>query len=110
MKLKRLEIVNFRNVKNFSIDVPNNSKAIILNGKNGIGKSTILDAIYWLLCDETLVYGSQGSDNIDKNNRKEPVDITAIFVKDNGEDLKLRRKLTPKFTKTGEFSKYDNEL
>lgn len=110
MKLKRLEIVNFRNVKNFSIDVPSNSKAIILNGKNGIGKSTILDAIYWLLCDETLVYGSQGSDNIDKNNRKEPVDITAIFVKDNGEDLKLRRKLTPKFTKTGEFSKYDNEL
>ena len=85
-------------------------KTTILSGKNGSGKSTIIDAIFWLLTDETLVYGCQNSDNLDKNDRKLPVNVCGYFIKDNGESLKLRRKLTPKFNKAGEFSKYDTEL
>lgn len=110
MKLVKLEIANFRNLKDFKQEFSNEAKTIVFLGKNGIGKSTILDSIMWLLCDETLVYGCQNDDNLDKNDRTKPVDVTAIFVKDNGEELKLQRILTPKFTKSGEFSKYENTL
>ena len=107
MKLVSLEIERFRNLKNLNLTFPSDKKAIILSGKNGIGKSTILDSILWLLCDETIVYGGQNDDNLDKNDRKSPINVCATFVKDDGSTLKLRRALTPKFTRSGEFSKYE---
>lgn len=110
VRLTKLEIENFRALKNYTLELPLDKKTTVLSGKNGSGKSTIIDAIFWLLCDETLVYGCQNSDNLDKNDRKLPVNVCGYFIKDNGESLKLRRKLTPKFNKAGEFSKYETEL
>lgn len=110
MRLNKLEIINFRFVKNLTFEVPNDSKGIIFTGKNGIGKSTIIDSILWLLCDETLVYGGQNSENLDKSDRKTPVEVSAVFIKDDGSKLELKRILTPKFNKLGEFTKYDTQL
>ena len=109
MRLIKLEIENFRAVKDLTLEFPTDKKCAFIGGKNGCGKSTIIDSILWLLCDETIVYGCQNDDNLDKNERLKAVNVCGTFIKDDGSELKLRRKLTPKFTKAGEFSKYENE-
>lgn len=110
MRLKKIDIVKFRNLSNVSFEIPEGKKAIVFSGLNGIGKTTVIDSVMWLLCDETLVYGKENSDNLDKNNRKDTVEVTCLFVKDNGDELELKRKLYPKYTKSGEFSSYANEF
>lgn len=110
MRLKKIDIVKFRNLSNVSFEIPDGKKAIVFSGLNGIGKTTIIDSVMWILCDETLVYGKENSDNLDKNNRKDTVEVTCLFVKDNGDELELKRKLYPKYNKAGEFSSYANEF
>ena len=110
MRLKKIDIVKFRNLSNVSFEIPDGKKAIVFSGLNGIGKTTMIDSVMWILCDETLVYGKENSDNLDKNNRKDTVDVTCLFVKDNGDELELKRKLYPKYNKAGEFSSYANEF
>lgn len=110
MRLKKINIVKFRNLSNVSFEIPEGKKAIVFSGFNGIGKTTMIDCIMWLLCDETIVYGKENSDNLDKNNRRDTIEVSCLFVKDNGDELELKRKLYPKFTKTGEFSTYANEF
>ena len=110
MRLKKIDIVKFRNLSNIHFEIPEGKKAIVFSGLNGIGKTTIIDSIMWLLCDETLVYGKENSDNLDKNNRKDTIEVSCLFVKDNGDELELKRKLYPKYTKAGEFSTYANEF
>ena len=110
MRLKKIDIVKFRNLSNVSFEIPDGKKAIVFSGLNGIGKTTIIDSVMWILCDETLVYGKENSDNLDKNNRKDTVEVTCLFVKDNGDELEFKRKLYPKYNKAGEFSSYANEF
>lgn len=110
MRLKKIDIVKFRNLSNVSFEIPEGKKAIVFSGLNGIGKTTMIDSVMWTLCDETLVYGKENSDNLDKNNRKDTVEVTCLFVKDNGDELELKRKLYPKYNKAGEFSSYANEF
>lgn len=110
MRLKKIDIVKFRNLSNVSFEIPEGKKAIVFSGLNGIGKTTVIDSVMWLLCDETLVYGKENSDNLDKNNRQDTVEVTCLFVKDNGDELELKRKLYPKYNKAGEFSSYANEF
>lgn len=110
MRLKKIDIVKFRNLSNVSFEIPEGKKDIVFSGLNGIGKTTVIDSVMWLLCDETLVYGKENSDNLDKNNRQDTVEVTCLFVKDNGDELELKRKLYPKYNKAGEFSSYANEF
>lgn len=110
MRLKKIDIVKFRNLSNVSFEIPEGKKAIVFSGLNGIGKTTMIDSVMWTLCDETLVYGKENSDNLDKNSRKDTVEVTCLFVKDNGDELELKRKLYPKYNKAGEFSSYANEF
>lgn len=110
MRLKKISIVKFRNLSNVEFEIPDGKKAVVFGGRNGVGKTTMIDSVMWLLCDETIVYGKENSDNLDKNSRKETVEVTCLFVKDDGTELELKRKLYPKFTKSGEFSSYANEF
>ena len=110
MRLKKISIVKFRNLSNVEFEIPDGKKAVVFGGRNGVGKTTMIDSVMWLLCDETIVYGKENSDNLDKNSRKETVEVTCLFVKDDGTELELKRKLYPKYTKSGEFSSYANEF
>ena len=49
MKLKKLEINNFKGIKNLVVTFDDNTK---IYGKNASGKTTIFDAYSWLLWDK----------------------------------------------------------
>lgn len=47
--IKHLELTNFKGIKDFKVDF---STSTSIYGANGTGKTTIADAIYWLLFDK----------------------------------------------------------
>ena len=80
MKIKKIKIDSFRGLKNLEFDLKN--KINVFSGANGLGKSTIIDSIMWVLTDETLVYGKQNSDNRNFENLKDVIKVTLEL--DNG--------------------------
>lgn len=51
MKLKKLHIENYKNLKDFVLDFENDNGLSILVGNNGSGKSNILEAISGIFCE-----------------------------------------------------------
>lgn len=47
MKIDKLHLINFRSYKNLHISFPD-KKLVFLTGKNGIGKTNIIEAVYFL--------------------------------------------------------------
>ena len=45
--LKRLTLTNFKGLRNVAIDF--NGSVTTISGKNGTGKTTVIDGFYWLL-------------------------------------------------------------
>lgn len=89
MIIKNLEIINFRGIKNLHFDF--NKKINVFSGRNGIGKTSVIDAIMWMLTDETLVYEKQNADNRNTNNLKEVVNVILELANEN-ENYVLERK------------------
>lgn len=91
MKIENLKIESFRGLKDLEFNFKEGLN--LFSGSNGIGKSTVIDAIMWVLCDETLVYGKQSADNRNQNNLR---DIIKVSLKlDNG--LELERTYYDKY-------------
>lgn len=88
MKIKNVEIKRFRNLENVSFDLQQTN---IFSGKNGIGKTTIIDSILWCLCGETIVYGKQDSDNRNSHNFRDIVNVI-LTIEFNGVETTLERK------------------
>ncbi len=74
MIIKSLEISNFRGIKNLHFDF--SKKINVFSGRNGIGKTSVIDSIMWVLCDETLVYEKQNADNRNTNNLRDAVNVS----------------------------------
>ena len=51
MKLKKLHIENYKNLKHFDLDFENDNGLSIIVGNNGSGKSNILEAISGIFCE-----------------------------------------------------------
>lgn len=60
MKLISLELTNFKNIKHFVLEADGEDKNIY--GKNGVGKTTLADAYYWLLTDKSSLDKKLDSD------------------------------------------------
>lgn len=88
MKIKNVEIKRFRNLENVSFDLKQTN---IFSGKNGIGKTTIIDSILWCLCGETIVYGKQDSDNRNSHNLRDIVNVI-LTIEFNDVETTLERK------------------
>ncbi len=86
MKINELVVENFRNVSNKTFNLKANYN--ILKGANGLGKTTIIDSILWVLTGETIVCGKNDADNRNQNDLKLPLGVKITF--DNG--LVLERK------------------
>lgn len=60
MKLISLELTNFKNIKHFVLEADGEDKNVY--GKNGVGKTTLADAYYWLLTDKSSLDKKLDSD------------------------------------------------
>ncbi len=93
MNLKNLTLVNFRKFKNTTIEFPDGVTGII--GLNGAGKSTIFEAVAWVL------YGSVAartpSDQIKRQNTSitDPCRVELEFVFE-GENYRIVREMKGK--------------
>lgn len=86
MRITEIVIENFRNVSNKTFDLK--PKYNVFVGANGLGKTTLIDSVLWVLCGETIVYGKSDPDNRNKNDLRLPIGVKITF--DN--NLVLERK------------------
>lgn len=97
IKIKKLEIENFKCHQNLTLDF--NGRNAVISGDNATGKTTIFDALVWLL------FSKDSKGNGEKNIEIKPLDLTGA-VKDhqaitsveavllvNDTELSLRRTL-----------------
>lgn len=104
MYIKHLKIEKFRAVENVEFDFNLNINA--LGGDNGVGKTTVIDSILWMLSDETMVCGKDNNKNLDDNDKTKPIIVELSFEKDEG-NFVLKREYRANF-KDGEFKDYSN--
>lgn len=100
VQLKRLSLLNFKGIRNLSIDFDNNTNIF---GDNGTGKTTIFDSILWLL------FGKDSTDRKDfelktldsENNVIPKIDheVEGDFLV-NSEPVRLKRVFREKWVKT----------
>ncbi|HBG40217.1 MAG TPA: hypothetical protein DDW85_02235 [Porphyromonadaceae bacterium] len=100
IKLKKLEIVNFKAIKELTIIFTD--KETVLSGANGTGKTTILDAFMWLLFGKDSTGRSDTNFNIKTLNKNgDPIlnlDHNVIGVLDvSGREVTLQRTLKEKW-------------
>lgn len=108
MYLQQLVAKKFRGIKDITL---NFEKGInVLDAKNGVGKTTILDCVLWLLADETLVYGSDNTSNVDMNDPDTEIEVIGTFIKNDGTTLELTRNYRAVYKKDGTFSSFENTL
>ena len=85
LKIVKITLENYRNIDYKELDL--NSKSILLLGKNGLGKTNIIEALYWALNGQ-LFSGDSKSDRIG---------ITPVNAVD-GLKTKVSIEFEPKYT------------
>ena len=108
MLIKSLSIQKFRAIENVDFQFKDGINAF--GGENGVGKTTVLDSILWMLCDDTLITGQDNSKNLDDNASDKPIQVEMTLELASGVELNLKREYQPKFTKDGTFASYSNKF
>lgn len=107
MYIENLKIEKFRAVENVEFNFgADNINA--LGGDNGIGKTSVLDSMLWILSDETLVCGKDNTKNLDDNDKTKPIVVELTLVKADGSKLELKREYKALFKEDGTFRDYSN--
>ena len=107
MYIEHLKIEKFRAVKNVEFDF-GDKNINALGGENGVGKTTIIDSILWVLSDETLVCGKDNTKNLDDNDKTKPLVVELTLVKADQTRLVLKREYKALFKDDGTFKDYSN--
>ena len=100
MRIKKLELTNFRNYDKFKLETSDNLNIII--GENGVGKTSILESIY--ICSLARTFKSNDEDVILKKDR--------LFskIKIDLEVQNKTKKLEYTLTDKGKKTKINNSL
>lgn len=101
LALRELNIENFKGIKSLHLDFPTNKTNI--SGENGSGKTTIFDAVTWLLFNkDSLGAGDFEIRPLDENGKTvDMIDIkvSANFVDlDTGKDISFGKTQSQKWT------------
>lgn len=111
MKLLKLTLTNFKGIRSFTLEP--NGKDVSIYGTNASGKTTVFDAVTWLLFDKgstgepgfsPKTVGADGAEVHNINNRVDAVfqlddGLTIIFSKDQSENwVKKRGNITEDFS------------
>lgn len=98
MKLTKLELLNFKGLKTFTI---NFNGDVIIRGDNATGKTTVFDSVCWLL------FGKDSLDRADFEIKTldggEPIhkvnhEVTGTFTLDEGGTVELKRVYREKYS------------
>ncbi len=98
MKLTKLELLNFKGLKSFTIDLNGN---VVIRGDNATGKTTVFDSVCWLL------FGKDSLDRADfeiktlddgKPIHKVNHEVTGTFTLDEGGTVELKRVYREKYS------------
>lgn len=90
MKVKGLKISHLRNViqAEFSFD----ENLVKISGKNGAGKSTVIDGIFLAILGKTYIGKGRSVENlISQGEKKTEIEV---ILEGNGKKLKIERKIT----------------
>ena len=104
MKLLKLELNNFKAIKEFTFEPNGEDKSIF--GKNGVGKTTLVDAYFWVLVGKSSTDKKVDDDIKLKDNTGNPQldnglehKVSAILELDNGTQVTLSKIYQEKWTK-----------
>ena len=98
MKLTKLELLNFKGLKSFSININGD---VVIRGDNATGKTTVFDSVCWLL------FGKDSLDRADFEIKTldggEPIhkvnhEVTGTFTLDEGGTIELQRIYREKYS------------
>ena len=98
MKLTKLELLNFKGLKSFAINLNGD---VVIRGDNATGKTTVFDSVCWLL------FGKDSLDRADFEIKTleagEPVhkvnhEVTGTFTLDEGGTVELKRVYREKYS------------
>ena len=98
MKLTKLELLNFKGLKSFAINLNGD---VVIRGDNATGKTTVFDAVCWLL------FGKDSLDRADFEIKTldggEPIhkanhEVTGTFTLDEGGTVELKRVYREKYS------------
>ena len=93
IRLIKLSLLNFKGIRNLEINF--NNDVTTISGRNGSGKTTVMDSFVWLLFGkDTLDRKQFNIKTLDENGKaieKLPHEVTAI-LSINGEEVKLCRR------------------
>lgn len=78
MKIRQLDIHNFRGIKSLSWKIPADQRLLVLVGPGDSGKSTVLDAIHYLLGDRWNIPVSDT--DFHNVNLTEPIVLKAVLT------------------------------
>lgn len=104
MRLDRLWIQNFKNLRDFKIDFDQDAQTTVLVGRNGTGKSNLLEALIIIFRDldlgappsfaYQLQYSCRGYEiRIEADPGSTSKDVIKIFVKGDEEDVEFSQEL-----------------
>lgn len=98
MKLTKLELLNFKGLKSFAININGD---VVIRGDNATGKTTVFDSVCWLL------FGKDSLDRADfeiktldggKPIHKVDHEVTGTFTLDKGGTVELKRVYREKYS------------
>lgn len=98
MKLTKLELLNFKGLKSFTLDLNGD---VVIRGDNATGKTTVFDSVCWLL------FGKDSLDRADFEIKTldggEPIhkvnhEVTGTFTLDEGGTVELKRVYREKYS------------
>lgn len=98
--LKSLALLNFKGARNLQVEF--GRQETVISGENGTGKTTIFDAVTWLLFDKDSTGASKFNlKTLDGNNKViEKIEHEVVGVFDTGyEDVTLKKVLREKWQK-----------
>lgn len=110
MKLKNIEVQNFKGIASLKADL---HQRTLISGKNAVGKTSVRDAVFWVLTDKM----SDGSSPTSIKPHNESGDIhhlvtsVTLTIEDSGADFTIGKALSEKWVKhRGESeSTYDGD-
>src|ERR1035438_4514827 len=104
MRIDRLALTDFRNLVDFKVDFDETSNRQVVVGRNGVGKSNLLEALTWIFRDLDLEEASTFSYEIEYLCNKHFVKVVSYQtnVKECEDDASLAPELKRQYWIAGE--------